>query len=339
MIKVLLLLGTLASMFTVPWILVKAWILPLPNTVEEQLSEALSHGFDGMIVYVDKAGQEAKFYTAGWHNKEKKIPTKADAYFKIASISKLYKAVAVVKLVHEKRLFLDTSLANYFPELIGKLPYTDKITLRMLLQHRSGIPDYTYSPVHWETVPNTQQESLEIALAMPTEFEPNSSYSYSNTNYLLISMLLKKTLGYSDSIYVQEEIFKPLGLKKTFHSFSEINIDDLMSGYYGEDKENVTMEDYGSMIATAEDVGIFLRALNDGSLLSEAEQKIYSSVYEYEHGGLLPGYQSFAKYHKDIDAVIVQFVNTSNFEGYDWNLSQIIYNRVADIVKNEAKRD
>ena len=65
------------------------------------------------------------------------------------------------------------------------------------------------------------------------------------------------------------------------------------------------------MIATAEDVGVFVRALNDGSLLDENEQAIYSSVYEYGHSGSLPGYLSIAFYHNDIDTVVVQFVNTA----------------------------
>jgi len=92
-------------------------------------------------------------------------------------------------------------------------------------------------------------------------------------------------------------------------------------------------ENTGLMLATAEDVGKFLRALNDGSVFDEGEQEIYSSVYVYEHTGLLVGYQSIAKYHKDIDAVIIQFNNTTNFNGYDWNLAEIFYNRVVKIVK------
>ena len=87
------------------------------------------------------------------------------------------------------------------------------------------------------------------------------------------------------------------------------------------------------MVATAEDVGIFLLALNDGSLLNDEEQAIYSSVYKYEHTGLLPGYSSIAKYHKDIDAVVVQFVNTSG--GHTWNISEIVYNRIIRILQKQ----
>lgn len=87
------------------------------------------------------------------------------------------------------------------------------------------------------------------------------------------------------------------------------------------------------MLATAEDVGIFLRALNDGSVFNVGEKEIYSSIYEYEHGGLVPGYQSLAEYHKDIDAVVVQFINTTDFNGYEWNLSEIMINRIVKIIK------
>ena len=62
-IRIILFIGTAISMFFVPWILVKAWILPLPDTVQEQVDEAIGHGFDGIIVYVDQAGKPPEFYT------------------------------------------------------------------------------------------------------------------------------------------------------------------------------------------------------------------------------------------------------------------------------------
>ncbi len=126
----------------------------------------------------------------------------------------------------------------------------------------------------------------------------------------------------------------PLGLKNTFGSLSEVEIDDVMSGYYVGVEKDFKYEEQG-MIATAEDVGIFLRALNDGSVFNEGEQEIYSSIYVYEHTGLLSGYQSIAKYHKDIDTVVIQFNNTTNFDGYDWNLAEIIYSRIVRIVRRE----
>ena len=85
------------------------------------------------------------------------------------------------------------------------------------------------------------------------------------------------------------------------------------------------------MIATAEDVGIFLRALLDGALFNEEEQEIYSSIYKYEHTGELPGYQSIARYHEDLDAVVIQFINTSGDNS--WAKSESVYRRIIRILK------
>ena len=145
-VRIVLLIGTIISLFFVPWILVKAWILPLPDTVQEQVNEAIEHKFDGIVVYVDEAGKPPAFYAAGWHDRKNKIPADPKALFKIASISKLYVAVAITKLAHAKRLSLDQTLADYFPELVGRIEYAEKITLRLMVQHRSGIPNFTDNP-------------------------------------------------------------------------------------------------------------------------------------------------------------------------------------------------
>jgi CubicO group peptidase (beta-lactamase class C family) len=334
-LRILFILASIGSLWFVPWILVKAWILPLPDTVQEQVEEAVGHGFDGMIVYVDEAGKPPAFYTAGWHDRKNKIPARPDALFKIASISKLYVAVAITKLVNDKRLSLDKTLADYFSELVGRIEYADKITLRLMVQHRSGIPNFTNHPGFWNNPQESSKDVLEYALDLPANFEPDADYEYCNTNYLLLSRLIDKVVGYSHHQYIREEILAPLELNHTFFSLSEVNIDDLMSGYYVGYEEDLKTNDYGSMIATAEDVGIFLRALNDGSVFKEGGQEIYSSIYVYEHGGLIPGYQSLAEYHKDIDTVVVQFLNTTDFEGYEWNLSEILINRIVKIVRRK----
>ena len=336
-LRIVFIIASITSLFFVPWILVKAWILPLPDTVQEQVDEAIGHGLDGMIVYVDEAGKPPAFYAAGWHDRKNKIPANPKALFKIASISKLYVAVAVAKLANDKQLSLDKTLADYLPELVGRIENADKITLRMMVQHRSGIPNFTDTPGYWENPPKDNRETLELVLNKPADFEPDKKYSYSNTNYLLIGEILDKTLGYSHHQYIKREILIPLELNNTYSLLGEVNIDDVMSGYYvgydGDLKYNDFTNPAGSMVATAQDVGIFLRALNDGSLLNDNEQAIYSSIYEYEHTGLLPGYSSIARYHKDIDAVIVQFVNTSG--GYTWNLSEIVYNRIVKILRRK----
>ena len=328
----LLLIGTIVSMFFVPWILVKAWVLPLPDTVQEQVDEAIGNGFDGMIVYVDQAGKPPEYYAGGWKDRENKIPADPKSLFKIASISKLYTAVAATKMVKEKRLSFDKTLADYLPELIGRIENAEEITLRMMIQHRSGIPNFTDNPAYWENEQENGENALDFTLDLPASFKPNGGYEYSNTNYLLLRRIMDDVLGYSHNQYIKEKILIPLELKNTFFSITEVDLDDVMSGYYVGYEEDYKAREYG-MLATAEDVGIFLRALNDGSVFDEGEKDIYP--YEYNHGGLVVGYQSLAEYHKDIDAVVVQFINTTDFNGYEWNLSEITINRIVKIIRKK----
>jgi D-alanyl-D-alanine carboxypeptidase len=337
-VRVALFLGTFISLFYVPWILIWAWILPLPDSVQAQADEAIGHGMDGIVVYVDQAGKAPELYAAGWHNREKKIPADPHAFFKIASISKLYDAVSITKLVAAKRLSLDKTLADYFPELVGRIENAERITLRMMVQHRSGIPNLTDSPGFWANPPQSSKEALELVLDMPANFEPDQDFEYSNTNYLLITQLIEKVTGVSKFQYIEDEILAPLELKHTFGSIREVNNAKVMSGYHVDVDEDLKDSEYGtkitSMIATPEDVGIFLRALTNGSVFNDGEKEIYASIYEYEHTGWVPGYQSIAEYHKDIDAVVIQFNNTTG--GYHWNTAEIVYNRVIKILKNKA---
>ena len=318
-----------------PWGGIWAWLKPLPNTVQEQVDDAIGHGLDGIIVYVDEAGEPPALYTAGWKDRDNKIPAEPESLFKLASINKLYVAVATAKLVNDGRLSLDDTLADHFPELVGRIENAEEITLRLIVQHRSGIPNYTDQPdFAWDAPPKNNKETLELVLDLPADFEPDDEYSYSNTNYLLIAEILDNELGYDHFQYIKEEILIPLELHNTFNSLHEVDIDDVMSGYHAGEKPDFKHIDFG-MMATAEDVGIFLRALNDGSLLDDDEQAIYSSLYEYGHKGWVLGYQSIARYHKDIDTVVIQFVNTTSGNGNAELASNVVYDRIVRILREE----
>ena len=334
-IRIFLLVGTVVSMFFVPWLLVKAWILPLPDTVQEQADQAIGHGFDGVIFYVDQGDKAPLFAASGWHDRDAKVPANPHALFKIASISKLYDAVAVTKLVGDGRLSLDKTVVDYLPDLEGRIENADKITLRMMIQHRSGIPNFTDAPGFWAAPTETYEEGLALILDKPANFEPGEDYEYCNTNYLLLNKIMDDELGYDNFQFIEKEILTPLHLNHTFRSLSEVNIDEVMSGYHVGYPSDLKTNDFG-MHATAEDVGTFIRALNDGSLFGPGEQEIYASIYEYEHGGWVPGYQSFAKYDKDLDAVFIEFYSTTDPKLYNWNLSEIINNRVVKVVKRQT---
>ena len=335
--QVLLISASIASLYFVPWLLVKAWILPLPDTVQAQLDQAVNHGFDGVVVYIDQAGERPQYFASGWHDREAKIPAKPQALFKIASINKLYVAVAVTKLVSEGSLSLDKTIADYLPELVSRIENADRITLRLMIQHRSGIPNFTDAPNFWASPTGTYEESLALILDQPANFEPGEDYEYCNTNYLLINKIMDDVLGYQNFQFIQQEILDPLNLKHTYPSLKEVNFDDVMSGYHVGHPFDLKSDEHG-MLATAADVGVFLRALNDGSLFKQGEQEIYASVYEFEHGGWVPGYQSFANYYPDLDAVMVAFYSTTDAKLYNWNLSEIVNSRIAKILKRRAAK-
>lgn len=187
-IRFALLAGTVISLFFVPWPIVKAWIKPLPDNVQEQVNEAIDMGFDGIIVYVDENGKAPAFYAAGYKNKENKIPADPHALFKIASVGKLYDALAVAKLVNSGKLSLDKTLADYLPELKGRIENADKITLSMMVQHRSGIPNYTDTKNYWAAPKENDDKKLALVLDMPANFDPGEDYEYCNTNYLLLDL-------------------------------------------------------------------------------------------------------------------------------------------------------
>lgn len=331
-IQISLLVGTIASLFFVPWLLVKTWIRTLPNTVQEQMDQAIDQGFEGMVVYIDQNGQPPQYLASGWDNRDNKIPAKPHALFKIASISKLYDAVAVTKLIAQGRLDLDKTLADYLPELEEWIENSHKINLRHLLQHKSGIPNFTDTHNFWAAPTNTFEESISLILNKPANFEPGEDYEYCNTNYLLINKIMDDALGYENFHFIQKEILQPLHLTHTYASVNDVDLKNLMSGYHMGYPNDLKEDDLG-MVATAEDVGIFVRALNDGTVFSEKEKEIYSTLYEYKHAGWVPGYQSFAEYYEDMDAVIVTFYSTTDADLIYWNLSEIINSRIVKILK------
>lgn len=327
--------GIISAIIFVPWNAAFLWVAPLSDTVQEELDNAVEQEFDGFIVYIDQPGEVPALYASGWNNRDEQIPADPQSLFKIASISKLYIATATVMLVNEGQLSLDDTLADYLPEMLGRIENADQITLRMMLQHRSGIPNFVDHPDYpwFETLPD-RNAYLAFAIDEPADFAPDRRYAYSNTNYLLIANILDDVLGYSHHQYIESEILEPLGLTDTYNLLGDVDSGEVVtSGYhYGVEADLLELDHIspgGNMVATAEDVGIFLRALNDGSLLNDDEQAIYSEVYKYNHTGWVPGYQSIARYNEDSDTVVVLFANSTG--GDTEMLIHLVFNRVMRI--------
>jgi CubicO group peptidase (beta-lactamase class C family) len=322
-------LVTISSIYLfAPWEFGLYYLKPIPKTIEQELSSAVSEGLDGIIVYVVQKDKDPEYYAEGFHNRDEKIKAYPQALFKIASIAKLYDASAAVKLAASGQLSLDHTLAFYLPELSRRIQNSDKITLRMMIQHRSGIPNFTDNEnFNWG---ESSLNMLELILDQPADFEPNSNYRYSNSNYYLLQRIMTKVLGYDYGRFIKEEMLVPLGITDTYMSVNEVDQSKLMSGYYVGYSEDFKHLDQG-MVATAEDVGQFLGALNKGSLFTRKEAEIYKGLYEFQHDGWVLGYWSRARYYQDIDTIVIQFVNTTGDDTL--LLSQIIHDRIVDIIR------
>ena len=340
-LRIVMPIVTLVCVVTLPpWAGIGAWLAPLPDSVQQQVDNAVDDGLDGVIVYVDRAGEAPRLYAAGWKDAAHRVPADPHALFKIASISKLYIAAATAKLVSQHVLSLDDTVAQRLPELAAHIANADRITLRMLLQHRSGIPNFVDAKgFDWAKRQADPGDNLKLVLDQPADFAPDAKREYSNTNYLLIGAILDRVLGYPHQRYIEQQILKPLGLSHTYTSLRQVNPDELASGHHYHVDADLKTLDFetpgGAMIATARDVGVFLRALNDGTLLGKDAQAIYASTYDFGHKGWLPGYQSIARYHQDIDTVVVQLVGTTG--GESELLANVVYGRVVRIVRGQRR--
>lgn len=323
-----------------PWQYLLLKIMPAADSVEEEVNSALNEGFVGIVVYIDQAGKTPKAYAAGLSNRTDSVSMTPETLTKIASISKLYIAAAVTKLIGEGELNEDDKLSSLLPELAKDVENANEITLRMLVQHRSGIPNFTDDAEwKWPEPPQSLDEYYALSVNRGADFEPNASYAYSNTNYLFLGAIMDRVLGYSHHQYIQEQILNPLNLKNTYFLMDDAGWDNVSEGYFLGWKPSVKGQNFispgGSMVSTAREVAIFQRALVEGDFFSEEEQKIYESLYPYDHTGLLPGYQSIARYHPDIDTVIVQLMNASG--GNQWLMGEAVYDRITRLISQGTK--
>ena len=300
-------------------------------SIQSILDSAVEKGLDGIIVYVDRDGSEPVSYFSGMQNRDNRLPMAPGYLFKIASASKLFIAVSATKLVHQQLIDLDDTLEFWLPAIASRIENGGSITIREMLMHRSGIPDFGHQAgFNWLEAHTDIDDTLEYALELPANFAPGSSYGYSNTNYLLIAKILDKALGKSHREYIQSEILSPLGMRDTYSTVAEVDRSRLIRGYWGE--IDYTNLDYtipgGSMVSTAADMAVFLRALTTGNLLNNAEKTSYSSLYRYNHSGTLPGFYSTAQFDEETNTIAIQFVNTTDGNAGGQALANIAFHNV-----------
>lgn len=163
--------------------------------------------YKGQIIYKD---------AFGYSNRKLKIPITTQTAFQIGSMSKQFTAIAILQLVAQEKITLDTPIETIYPDF----PYHG-ITIRMLLTHRSGLPNYIYqlenAPLNKNELFNNQQVvDYMTRLNEKSYARPNKCYQYSNTGYVILAAIVEKISGLSFDEYAKKYIFDPLGMKHTF---------------------------------------------------------------------------------------------------------------------------
>ena len=143
-LKILLALTLTTSSIYIfaPWEYGVYYLKPLSMSVESEAQIATENGIDGIIIYTQTGNEPGQTLARGWHNRAAAIPAYGQALFKIASIAKLYEAAAITKLIATNQLDANQSIAHYLPQFASRIEYADQITIKMLVTHRSGVPNF-----------------------------------------------------------------------------------------------------------------------------------------------------------------------------------------------------
>ncbi|TCO54864.1 D-alanyl-D-alanine carboxypeptidase [Actinocrispum wychmicini] len=261
-------------------------ITPSQSPVQQAMAELVALGVTGVQVRMHTPRGDWTG-SAGSTRLGDMTPPPTDGRFRAGSVTKTVVSTVVLQLVDDGRIGLDAPVDQYLPEFA----LDHRITVRMLLQHTSGIFNYTGEPGS-PGIPMTGQPFLDarwhtyrpadlvrLALAKPALFEPGTSFSYSNTDYVLAGLLIEKVTGTRYATQVEQRILRPLGMRATFLPGSWPFIPGPHAhGYFRYEKGVVDITalnpswafSAGEMISTTHDLDTFLAALLGGRLLSPA---------------------------------------------------------------------
>jgi D-alanyl-D-alanine carboxypeptidase len=236
-------------------------------------------------------------------------------YFRMGSNTKTFVSVVVLQLVAEGRLSLDDTVERWLPGVVtGHGNNGAAVTVRQLLQHTSGIYDYTndllaritsveaYQKLRFESF--TPHQLVAMAMAHEPDFAPGQGWSYSNTNYTLIAMIIKKVTGRDWASQVRDRIIGPLSLRHTYAPGADADLPDPHASAYVYLDRNTRIETAdanltwagaaGALVTTASDLSRFWDAVGRGALLRPAQQKemrttVLATTFQDDQPGLRYG--------------------------------------------------
>lgn len=321
--------------------------------------------FNGAVLVADK-GKVIFKKGYGMANMEWDIPNTASTKFRLGSITKQFTSMLIMQLVEQGKLKLDGKITDYlldYPKETGS-----KITIHHLLTHTSGIPSYTSFPKFFETMsrdPYTPDAFVKKFSGLPLEFEPGSTFSYDNSGYFLLGVIIEKVTGKPYAQVLKETILTPLAMNDTGYDLAEPILSKRASGYEkrSEGYVNAPYLDMsipyaaGSLYSTVEDLYRWDQALYTDKLLADSVSKAmmftpFLNHYAYgwgvstimvgqqkdsllliEHGGGINGFNTLISRIPADKRLVVLLNNTGGapLSTIRKNIVNILYNQPVDI--------
>ncbi len=274
--------------------------------------------FDGIVLvaHCDSILSQRVF---GFASRELRIPVHPASRYRIASVSKAFTKVLIGKLADQHKLGLDEPVSRWLPNL----PSAGKITVRMLLDHRSGVPSVNSIRYDEEAFEQNTLEMLVDSIAkLPLDFEPGASRRYSNGGYAVLARLVELIERAPFGLVLERELLRPLGLNETQHESKGAVIPDLATGYMpspsspgtmvkADFQETETKAGGGSLTSSARDMLKWARSVRRSSILRpETWDALFPAGNErIEWSGRSPGYNAYVLHERRSDLTVIVLSN------------------------------
>jgi D-alanyl-D-alanine carboxypeptidase len=297
---------------------------------------AQNNKFMGSVA-VSQAGKVIYTNSIGFSDVEKQIKATETSTYRIGSISKTFTAVLILKAIEDRKITLDQPIKKYFPHIQN----ADQITILQLLQHRSGIADFTEldNYTDWNTQAKSESEMVSLIAKGGSDFMPDTQTSYSNSNYVLLSFILENIYQASYSDLLSKYITHPLSLKNTYLGH-KINTANNEAKSYTFDKNWIVAPETdisiplgsGGIVSNPTDLVAFSDALFQGKIIKKESLDLMKTMKNNYGLGLMvtPFYDKISYGHRGgIDKFTsvfsyfpkenISFALTSNGSNYNSN--------------------
>lgn len=271
-------------------------------------------------VAISENGKIIYTKSLGFSDVEAKTKANEDSKYRIGSISKTFTTVMVLKAVEEKKLDLNQTIGKFFPTIRN----ADKITIKQLLGHRSGIHNFTddESYLSWLAEAKTEQEMVEIITQGGSDFTPGTKAAYSNSNFVLLSFILEKTFNKSYSEILKKLIADPVGLTNTYlggkinTKNNEVKSYRFSGSWQPETETDISIPlGAGGIVSTPKDLVKFSDALFGGKLLKKESLELMKTLKDGYGLGLFmtPFFEKVGYGHTGgIDGFSSEFIHFEN---------------------------